>query len=193
MRLIIYSCLLFVLSLSAHAEDVPRKTIITDQAEADLLEGRHLMTQTILSFLANTAFEQFGEANIVKNNGHYSLNANYVCYQEKLQNPGKIRGGHIRLDGNILKIQKNQFTVKGRFSYLYYSEFYKPREEKCNIDGEFTFIRSKNRKYWSMFRPEGTCLEWHPPMFIFTEALNGEPPQETCAPDVESARKASHH
>jgi hypothetical protein len=122
----------------------PAKTIIEDQAEADLLLGRHLFTS---SNLQNTAFlsfvDEFGDAIIANNDGVYTIKADHSCYYRKPRYPKYIEGGYIRINGHITKISKNTFTIQGTLDSFEDANFSKDdgRVEKCLIDTEIIFTR----------------------------------------------------
>jgi hypothetical protein len=104
---------LIVLLLAAPALAEPPKTVIEDQAEADLLLGRHLFTSPALA-TANlvSTFVNFGEAKIYKKSETFYIEADHTCYQRIPRYPKEIKGGYVRITGKILKIKKNSLPLK---------------------------------------------------------------------------------
>jgi len=180
----------------------PAKTIIEDQAEADLLLGRHLFTQFRLSYTFVGDESEFGEAIITKNDGVYTIKADHSCYFRTPRYPKYIEGGYIRIQGEITKIENQRFTIKGTLNALYDSDFAKDdgRIEKCAIETKMVFSRQKDPEnldlpegdlpYWSLENVDdiwGFCKEQiNFPIYIYIKQYEGPAPVVDCSRTLES-------
>lgn len=189
-------------STQAHAEQ-PTKTVVEDQAEAELLLGRHLITTEALATVdLFSEYVNFGEARIYKKGGSFFIEADHTCYQRIPRYPKNIEGGYVRLKGKILTIKKDEFTFQGRLSGFLLPPFNAGQTEAfdCSVEDIFTFSRKTHPKYWRLQltqrtlyyeRPENQhkiCLQYFDRPDIFSAPLKGEAPH-TCARTLEDAQK----
>ncbi len=134
---------LFVALGAFPAAAEPAKTVIEDQAEAELLLGRHLFTEWYLNNNALTSTKMlFGEAVITEKDGHYRLDASHECYWRHPRYYKEPEGGYIKVAGDIVAIRKKEFLLQGRVQvyHMPYTSGNGDKPVRCEVKGEFTFV-----------------------------------------------------
>lgn len=179
------------------------KTLIEDQAEAELLLGRHLFTSSNLATSdLFSDYVNFGEATIYKQGENFFIEADHSCYQRIPRYPQGIEGGYVRLKGKIVTIKKDEFTFRGRLSGYKRPPYNAGRTEPfdCSLEETFTFSRKTHPEYWrlqlaqsSLYyeRPENRhkiCLQFFDSPDIFSTPLEGNAPHK-CVRTLEEAKK----
>lgn len=127
---------------AAPAMAEPPKTVIEDQAEADLLLGKHLFTEWYLDNNALTSTKMlFGTAVISEKDGHYRLDASHECYWRHPRYYNDPQGGYIKVAGDILTIRKKEFSMRGRVQvyHMPYTSANGGKPVRCQVDGDFIF------------------------------------------------------
>lgn len=195
---------LFLLMASTPALAEPPKTLIEDRKEAELLLGKHLLADHKISTVGNMAsFSNFGQAKIENINGTYYLEAGLECYSQQAFSYFEPRGGHIKIKGRILSIQKNQFTVQGNIKFFYlpdYDGLIKGRA--CNKDDTFTFSRLHaypediDKDFWLLISPrnesndrenqhiDANCIKYLEPVVIFLDRVTHIPEKSGCVQNI---------
>jgi hypothetical protein len=190
-----------VLILTAPALAEPPKTVIEDQAEADLLLGRHIFTKWYLDNNALTSEKLLlGEAYISEKNGHYFLDANHECYWRAPRYPKSANGGYVKAKGDILNIADHKFSMRGHISVMHipFTGAGGRNTFRCDVDGIFTFLRDESGEEFSdplvwrlvveydltkksdLAMEKRQCLIDAGPIDITVEQLEGEAPHPGC-------------
>ena len=182
---------LVLIPLTAVAQDKPEKTIIEDQAEADLLSGRHLFSQYgLTSGYLPGFYSEFGDAFVIKKDNSYTIEASHTCYYPNFRYPDYIEGGYVRLKGTITKVFKNSFTMTGTLESFEDDDVYQKKgdEEYCKYDGEMTFSRKGHPKYWRLQKAGDICNDnRYRYVDIFTKDITENEPNKYCYPTAEDA------
>lgn len=193
---------LFLTPAPAMAE--PPRTVIEDQAEADLLLGKHLFADPKISYVGNMgSYSSFGEAVVTRKESVFFLDVNFECYSQQPFSYFEPKGGYINLKGNILSITKNQFVLEGIIKFFYLpSSSGKSRGRLCEKNGEFTFSRQHDypedidKDFWVLITPKNyiddnkqqlidiDCGRYIEPISIFTDKINKPIENSSCVPDL---------
>jgi hypothetical protein len=120
-------------------------TVVHDQAEAEQLLGRHLITNDRLCcrYIASPTF--FGDSVVYEKDGLYHLHGGQDGYF-RFKSP-HFQGGYLRMDGFIKEIMRGGFVFHGtiKLGVLHYEVM-----RECNIDGDFLFSRLEDREKWTI-------------------------------------------
>ncbi len=155
MRLLLTVILL--LSLTACVSTLPpTKTVIHDQAEAELLLGKHLFTEAGLTSGGTIhAYEVFGRAKISDDNGTYRVTGKQEERWDGHRGEEALYG-YVTLEGIITEINTLSFIFEGDVET--YSESV-PHERTQGLEyiqgpstrrGQFIFSREKHPAYWRL-------------------------------------------
>lgn len=192
--------LLLLMPTPARAETP--QTVVEDKAEAEKLLGKHLFADNALGDVLNYGYPwAFSMATISQSQGVYTLNAQMECYTMQNRNERKPRGGYTRIQGHILNIRKNQFSIKGELEFMYLpgTTWEDSKKRFCKREGVFHFTRVHaspediEKDFWYLDRPDSIapnehqkpdidCLRYIYPLLIFTDRISEKPKQEFCAP-----------
>ncbi len=122
-------------------------TTIKDEAEAKLLLGRHIFTDS--GALAHDIYWKNtmpGYAWVSKSSaGAYDLLAQYETHADELCEAPYPFGESLNIVGVISEIRQEEFDVSGIFSAAYHRDPEAVRE--CGV---FTFSRQGHEDYWSL-------------------------------------------
>lgn len=146
----------------AHAETSQQKTVIKDQAEADLLLGDHLFADRNISIVGNMgSYSNFGKAAITYKDDIYTLNAELECYSQQAFSYFEPRGGYVKINGQISHIKKNEFIVRGQLKLFYLpNRSGRDKGRVCETSGQFIFSRVHtepddiDKDFWSLVVPK---------------------------------------
>lgn len=195
---------LFVALGAFPAAAEPAKTVIEDQAEAELLLGKHLFADPKISYVGNMgSYSNFGQAVITRKEGIFSLEADFECYSQQPFSYFEPKGGYINLKGHISSITKNKFVLKGSINFFYLpSSSGKSRGRLCEKTGEFTFSRQHDypedidKDFWVLIVPENHIDDNEPQLIgvdcgryiqyisIFTDKIKKPIENSLCVPNL---------
>ncbi len=195
---------LFVALGAFPAAAEPAKTVIEDQAEAELLLGKHMFTKWYLqnNILASERI-LLGEALITKKDGSYLLDAYHECYWRAPRYPKSPEGGYVKVKGDILKIADYEFSMRGHISIMHipFTGAAGKNTFRCDVDGVFTFLRDESGEEFSdplvwrlvveydltkksdLPMEKRQCLIDAGPIDITVEKLEGHAPHPNCVRD----------
>lgn len=191
------------LSTPARAEQ-PAKTVIEDQAEAELLLGKHLFADPKISYVGNMgSYSNYGQAIITRKEGIFSLEADFECYSQQPFSYFEPKGGYISLKGYISSITKSKFVLKGSINFFYLpGSSGKSRGRFCEKTGEFTFSRQHDypedidKDFWVLITQENyiddnkpqligvDCGKYIEPISIFTDKIIKPIQNSSCVPNL---------
>lgn len=188
------------------------ETVIEDRTEADLLLGKHLFADSELATVGITSFYQtFGTANISQDGKFYKFKAETECYQRNPYGPDFPKGGYSRLEGSIVNISQDSFTVQGTLDVFYLPDtgpntnWNEKEDFKCQVTKDFLFSKKGHPDYWRMqtkkssiayepARPlkEGECLSYIGSIDIFTKSLENPAPYTDCVRNIKDFHTLPH-
>ena len=135
-KLIFVFTLSLVSMLSAAAQ---QRTVVNDQAAADMLLGRHKLSLQWISW------DYFGSATVAKKTGVYTINGSQK---------GRGNSDYLTIDGTIASIDSRQFVFEGKIEMrISHINGGKP----CTREGDFTFKITGKRRYWRLMEMDNPC------------------------------------
>lgn len=123
----------------------PQPPVITHQATAKRLLGRHLFS------LQWVSWKKFGSAHVTKRNGLFHIKGEQR--QHNSDNPADP-DDFVRIDGIITQIDKDGFTFEGRITTRIH---HIAEGRECTRDGIQHFRTKSGRKYWRMMEIDNPC------------------------------------
>jgi hypothetical protein len=188
------------------------ETVIEDQAETDLLLGKHLFTDSELATVGITSFYQtFGTAKISHNGNFYQFKAETECYQREPYRPDLPKGGYSRLEGNIVNISPDSFTVHGTLDVFYLpntgpnTKWDNKEDFKCQVAQAFLFSKKGHPGYWRMQTEKPSiayeearplngdeCLSYIGAIDIFVKPLENPAPYTDCVRNIKDFPTLPH-
>jgi len=114
--------------------------IITDQAAAKQVLGKHALT---LQWLGFGDLGTAGTINVLAKEGHWLLSG--------MQ---QAKEGFVTLDGEVVAVGKNSFDFQGNVVTRADGN---NNDQPCARQGRYTFLRKPGKKYWRMQPIENPC------------------------------------
>ena len=119
----------------AHADPA-----ITDQKAAKQLLGRHALT---LQWIGTGGLKDAGRVEVKEDGDQWRLTGRMDAKE-----------GFVSLDGIVTAVHKTTFVFKGKI-VTQVDHIFEGKE--CAREGEYTFERKGDRKYWRMYPIDNPC------------------------------------
>lgn len=115
---------------------------IKDDAMAQRLIGKHALT---LQWLGTGTLRDAGSAEVAAENGIWHLTGRQ-----------QTKEGYVTLDGRVTEVDATTFAFTGK---IITNVSYINQGKDCLRDGDFTFAKKANRKYWRLQQIDNPCDE----------------------------------